>query len=103
MKSATARSVPTSRAAAERESPSAPVSRPNGLSRRDRPVPPGSVAAAPAWADGGPRRLPPGEATPVESRSAQPVADAEHYGGTCRGAEASKQRGEDHDARTGRG
>ena len=103
MESATARSVPTSAAAAERASPLMRVSRPNKFSRRARRVPSGSVAAGPAWADGGPRRLPHGEAMPVESRSAQPVADAEHYGGTCRDAEASEKCGEDHDTRTGRG
>src|SRR6516164_5211911 len=103
MKSATARSVPTSWAAAEHASHSRPVSRPNRLGRRVRPAPPGSVAAGPAWADGGPRRLPSGEAMPVESRSAQPVAEAQHYGGTCHDAETSKQRGEDRDTRAGRG
>jgi len=103
MKSATARSVPTSWAAAEHASHSRPVSRPNRLGRRVRPAPPGSVAAGPAWADGGPGRLPSGEAMPVESRSAQPVAEAQHYGGTCHDAETSKQRGEDRDTRAGRG
>jgi len=71
--------------------------------RRVRPAPPGSVAAGPAWADGGPGRLPSGEAMPVESRSAQPVAEAEHHGGTCRGAEASKQCSEGRDTRARRG
>ena len=38
----------------------------------------------------------------AESRSGQPVTEAEQYGGACHGAEASKQRAEDHDTRAGR-
>src|SRR3984957_14962347 len=61
-----------------------------------------SVVARPAWAGGGPRLSPPGQAAPVQGPAAQPVAGREQRPGP-RGEEgAGAQRVGHHDVLAGR-